>query len=50
MSRIEIDRYQLFVTLVLGGLGLFTSSILAIAVWLFRRNQRLPRLVKPKRR
>jgi hypothetical protein len=50
MSRIVIDRYQLFVTLVMGGLGLFTSTMLAIGVWLFRRNRRLPRLVKPRRR
>jgi|KBSSwiStaDraftv2_1062776.scaffolds.fasta_scaffold5422594_1 hypothetical protein len=49
MSRIEIDRYQLFVGIVLGGLGLLTIGMLTIAIWLFRRNRRLPRLVKPKR-
>jgi hypothetical protein len=50
MSRIEIDRYQLFLVIVLGGLGVFTALMLAIAIWLFRRNRRLPRLVHPKRR
>lgn len=50
MGRIEIDRYQLFLVIVLGGLGVFTVMMAAIAVWLFRRNRRLPRLVHPKRR
>ena len=50
MSRIEVDRYRLFVAIVLGGLGLFTIAMLVIAIWLFRRNRRLPRLVKPRRR
>ena len=50
MSRLEIDPYRLFLTIVFGGLGVLTASMLAIAVWLFRRNRRLPRLVKPKRR
>jgi hypothetical protein len=50
MNGYEIDRYQLFLAIVFGGLGAFTISMLAIGVWLFRRNRRLPRLVKPKRR
>ena len=50
LSGIEIDRYQLFLVIVLGGLGVFTAMMLAIAIWLFRRNRRLPRLVHPKRR
>jgi hypothetical protein len=31
-------------------MAIVTLSMLAIGVWLFRRNRRLPRLVKPKRR
>lgn len=49
MSRIEIDRFQLFLGIVLGGLGLLTIGMLTIAIWLFRRNRRLPHLVKPRR-
>jgi len=50
MNRWEIDPYRLFLAIVFGGLGALSVSMLAIAVWLFRRNRRLPRLVKPKRR
>jgi hypothetical protein len=46
----EIDPYRLFLVVVFGSLGIVTLSMLAIAVWLFRRNRRLPRLVKPRRR
>jgi hypothetical protein len=45
----EIDPYQLFIVVVFGSLGIVTVSMLAVAVWLFRRNRRLPRLVKPRR-
>ena len=49
MSRLEFDAYRVFLTIVFTGMGLVSASMLAIAVWLFRRNRRLPRLVKPKR-
>ena len=45
----EIDPYQLFIVVVFGSLGIVTISMLAIAVWLFRRNRRLPRLVSSRR-
>jgi len=50
MSRVVIDPYRLFFVVVVGGLGVLTIAMLAIAIWLFRRNRRLPRLVHPKRR
>ena len=49
-TRLELDPYRLFLVMVFAGMGIVTLSMLAIAVWLFRRNRRLPRLVKPKRR
>jgi len=49
-GRLRIDPYRLFLGLVFGGLGLMTVAMLAVAVWLFRRNRRLPHLVKPRRR
>jgi hypothetical protein len=48
-GSLQIDRYRLFVVMVLGGLGCFSAAMLGIGVWLFRRNRRLPRLVKPRR-
>jgi hypothetical protein len=45
-GRLVVDPYRLFLVVVLGGLGLITVGMLGIAVWLFRRNRRLPRLVK----
>ena len=50
MGPLLIDPFRLFFTLVVGGLGLLTASMLAIAIWLFRRNRRLPRLVRSNRR
>jgi hypothetical protein len=47
---LQLDAYKLFLGLVFGGLGVITIGMLAVAVWLFRRNRRLPRLVKPRRR
>jgi hypothetical protein len=49
-GRLRIDPYQIFLALMLGGLGLMTMAMLAIAIWLFRRNRRLPHLVKRRRR
>jgi hypothetical protein len=49
-GRLVIDAYQVFLGLVIGGLGAVTLAMLGIAVWLFRRNRRLPRLVKGRRR
>jgi hypothetical protein len=46
---LQIDRYGLFLAIVFGGLGCFSAALLGIGVWLFRRNRRLPRLVKPRR-
>ena len=48
-GRLVVDAYRLFLVVVLGGLGLMTAGMLCVAVWLFRRNRRLPRLVKPRR-
>jgi len=45
----QLDTYRLFLGVVFGGLALMTLVMLAIAVWLFRRNRRLPRLVKGRR-
>ena len=50
MGGFEIDPYRVFLVVVIGGLGAMTLLMLSIAIWLFRRNRRLPRLVKPKRR
>jgi uncharacterized protein (TIGR03382 family) len=49
-GRLEIDAYRIFLVVVFGGLGLMTVAMLGIAAWLFRRNRRLPRLVKPRRK
>ena len=46
----EIDAYRLFLGIVFGGMALVTLALLAIGIWLFRRNRRLPRLVKGRRR
>ena len=46
----EIDAYRLFLGVVVGGMALVTVAMLAIGIWLFRRNRRLPRLVKGRRR
>jgi hypothetical protein len=48
-GRLVIDRYAVFLTLVFSGLALLTIGLLAVGVWLWRRNRRLPRLVKPRR-
>jgi hypothetical protein len=45
-----IDPYRAFLVVALGGLGLLSIAMLAIALFLLRRNRRLPRLVKPRRR
>ena len=45
----ELDAYRLFLGIVIGGMAAMTIAMLAIAVWLFRRNRRLPRLVKGRR-
>jgi hypothetical protein len=50
MSPYRLDAYRLFLVLVFGGLAIFTIAMLAIGAWLFRRNRRLPRLVKPRRK
>ena len=50
MGPLLIDPFRVFFTVVVGGLGLVTLTMLAIAIWLYRRNRRLPRLVKPRRR
>jgi hypothetical protein len=44
-----IDAYQLFLGMVIGVMTVVTVAMLAIAVWLYRRNRRLPRLVKGRR-
>ena len=49
-DHLTLDAYRLFLAAVLGGLGLMTVAMGAIACWLFRRNQRLPHLVKPRHR
>ena len=46
----EIDAYRLFLGVVLGAMALVTIAMLAVGIWLFRRNRRLPRLVKGRRR
>jgi hypothetical protein len=48
-DRVEVDRYQAFLVLVVSVLALMTAGMLAVAIWLFRRNRRLPRLVKGRR-
>lgn len=48
--RLQPDAYYIFLTLVFGGLGVMTIGMVVIAWWLFRRNRRLPRLVKGRRR
>ena len=48
-GRLTVDPYRVFVTLVIGGLASVTVGMFGVAVWLFRRNRRLPRLVKPRR-
>jgi len=50
LSGLQPDAYYIFLTLVFGGLGLMTIGMVVIAWWLFRRNRRLPRLVKGRRR
>jgi hypothetical protein len=45
-----IDPYRLFLIAMVGGLGLLSIAMLAVALALLRRNRRLPRLVKPQRR
>lgn len=47
---LQLDAYKLFLALIFGGLAVITVAMLAVGVWLFRRNRRLPHLVKPKRR
>lgn len=49
-GRLRLDPYRLFLAVTIGGLSLLTIAMLAVAVWLFRRNRRLPHLVKPRRR
>ena len=49
-GALRVDAYSVFLALVLGGLGGITLVMLGVAVWLFRRNRRLPRLVKKPRR
>jgi hypothetical protein len=49
-GRLRVDGYRLFLAFVTGGLGLFTIAVLAVALWLLRRNRRLPHLVRPRRR
>ena len=44
------DPYRLFLIAMVGGLGLLSIAMLAVALALLRRNRRLPRLVKPQRR
>ena len=46
---LQLDAYKLFLGLIFGGMGAITVAMLAVAIWLFRRNRRLPRLVKPRR-
>jgi hypothetical protein len=43
------SRYYVFLVVMFGGLGFVTIAMAAIGVWLFRRNRRLPRLVKGRR-
>jgi len=50
LSGLQPDAYYIFLTLVFGGLGLMAIGMVVIAWWLFRRNRRLPRLVKGRRR
>ena len=45
-----IDPYRLFLIAMVGGLGLLSIAMLAVALALLRRNRCLPRLVKPQRR
>jgi hypothetical protein len=47
--RLQPDPYYIFLVLVLGGLAVMTIGMAVIAVWLFRRNRRVPRLVKGRR-
>ena len=49
-GRVRVDAYRLFLVVVLGGLGLLTVVIGGVGLWLFRRNRRLPRLVRRRRR
>lgn len=49
-DHLTIDAYRLFLALVLGTLGLMTTAMGVIALWLLRRNQRLPHLVRRGRR
>lgn len=44
-THLAVDAYYLFLAVVLGGLLVLTAGMAAIAVWLFRRNRRLPHLV-----
>ena len=46
MSPYRLDAYRLFLVIVFGGLAMLSIAMLAIGAWLFRRNRRLPRLVK----
>ena len=45
-----IDPYRVVLIAMVGGLGLLSIAMLAVALALLRRNRRLPRLVKPQRR
>jgi hypothetical protein len=49
-GRLRIDPYRLFLAVVIGGLSLVSIAMLVVALWLFRRNRRLPRLVKRRHR
>ena len=49
-STVEGDAYRVFVVVVFSAMASLTLGMLAIALWLLRRNRRLPRLVKPRRR
>lgn len=50
IGTVEGDAFRVFFVLMVGGLGVMTLAMLSIALWLLRRNRRLPRLVKPGRR
>jgi hypothetical protein len=44
-GHLTIDAYRLFLGMVFGALGLLTVAMAGIAIWLYRRNQRLPHVV-----